>query len=500
MKKIISMVLGIIMIATCLFSLCACSGGSKVIMLWGPEDHRELYLKWAEEFKAQHPDELKGYTFDFAGNGDAGAYSNMSIDPTKGAAIYTFANDQMANLANLNALSPLSGSDLEWAKANNIEAAVEATKLGEKYMAYPLQADNGYYLYYNKEAFEGTSVWDAEKGDLKEGYTFRDLYAALDEKTDNWKNGLVSWPFGDSWYVSGVFFAVGGDFDVKYDSEGKQVSASCSFGYTLPEGKTNYRDGDYTLGEIAVQCMLNTFRNADGTINPHFKYTDGDKVPYNDTVSTFTNPENPQCQETPFAACINGTWKAAELHKNWGDNYAATVLPMVEDDAGNKYAMRTFAGYKHLGVNPMCEFAQKKPENIVLLHQLAQFLSDKEAQIDRYHRTGAGPSNKAALADPTIASDTALVALNAQYARTCMYPEGTTLKDTQGNSLAGKPVGNGLGFRVQDSVPANYWTPISNFAQTMWQEYSSGTLNAFSQKNLHKTLAQLQMDVEAASQ
>ena len=110
----------------------------------------------------------------------------MSIDPTKGAAIYTFANDQMANLANLNALSPLSGADLEWAKANNIEAAVEATKLGDKYMAYPLQADNGYYMYYNRSAFEGTSVWDAEKGDLKEGYTFRDLFNALDEKTDNW--------------------------------------------------------------------------------------------------------------------------------------------------------------------------------------------------------------------------------------------------------------------------------------------------------------------------
>ena len=481
MRKILSILLIAALVVSCAVSLSACSGGSKVIMIWGPEEQRELYLQWAEEFKELHPDELKGYSFDYAGSGDAGAYSNMSIDPTKGAAIYTFANDQMANLANLNALSPLSGADLEWAKANNI-------------------ISNGYYMYYNRSAFEGTSVWDAEKGDLKEGYTFRDLFNALDEKTDNWKNGLVSWPFGDSWYVSGVFFAVGGDFEVKYDSEGKQVSAACSFGYTLPEGAENYRDGDYTLGETAVQCMLNTFRNPDGTINPHFKYTDGDKVPYNDTVSTFTNPENPQCQETPFAATINGTWKAAELHKNWGDDYAATVLPMLEDDAGNKYTMRTFAGYKHLGVNPMCEFAQKDPNNIVILHQMAQYMSSKEAQIARYNLTGSGPSNKEALADPAIAQDTALVALNTQYARDCYYPAGTKLKDEKGDSLAGQPVGNGKGFRVQDSVPANYWTPISNFAQTMWQEYSSGTLNAFSEKNLHKTLAQLQMDIEAASQ
>ena len=164
MKRVLSFLLVAALIISCAVSLSACGGGSKVIMIWGPEEQRELYLQWAEEFKEMHPDELKGYTFDYAGSGDAGAYSNMSIDPTKGAAIYTFANDQMANLANLNALSPLSGSDLEWAKANNIEAAVEATRLGEKYMAYPLQADNGYYMYYNKAAFEGTSVWDAERG------------------------------------------------------------------------------------------------------------------------------------------------------------------------------------------------------------------------------------------------------------------------------------------------------------------------------------------------
>lgn len=498
MKKIISAVLCVVMILSCMAALTACSQKERVIMLWGPEEQRDIYLKWANQFKEEHPDELKGWTFDFAGSGDAGAYGNMSVDPTKGAAIYSFANDQMANLANLNALSPLSGSDLEWAQANNITSAVEATKLGEKYMAYPLQADNGYFLYFKKSAFEGTSVWDADNGTLKEGYTFRDLYAALDEK--GLTSALVSWPFGDSWYVSGVFFAVGGDYEVVYDSEGKQTSASCSFGYTLPEGATSYKEGDFTLGRTAVECMVNTFLNEDGTINSHFKYTDSDKAAYNDIVSTFTNPENPQCQETPIVATINGTWKATELQKNWGDDYCATALPMLEDNAGNKYAMRTFAGYKHLGVNPMCEFAQADGNNIVILHQLAQYLTSKDAQLERYAKSNAGPSNKEALADPTVSSDIALSALNKQYDRVCTYPEGTALKDANGNALAGQTIGNGLGFRVQDSVPANYWTPITNFAQSMWQEYEAGTLKSFADAELNRTLAQLQMDIEAAAQ
>lgn len=498
MKKFLCAVLCVAFALSCMVGLTACNKKDKVIMLWGPEEQRDIYLKWANQFKEENAEALEGWTFDFAGSGDAGAYGNMSVDPTKGAAVYSFANDQMANLANLNALSPLSGSDLEWAKENNITAAVEATKLGEKYMAYPLQADNGYFMYFKKSAFEGTSVWDAEKGTLKEGYTFRDLYAALDEK--GLDTAQVSWPFGDSWYVSGIFFAVGGDYDVQYDSEGKQTSASCSFGYTLPEGKTNYKDGDFTLGETAVQCMRNTFLNKDGTINKHFAYTDSDKVAYNDYVSTYTNPENPQAQEKPLVATINGTWKASELQKHWGDDYCATYLPMLEDDADNAYAMRTFAGYKHLGVNPMCEFAQADPNNIVILHKLAQYLSSKDAQLERYAKSNAGPSNKEALADSKVASDVALVALNKQYDRVCTYPAGTALKDANGDSLGGKVIGNGTGMRVQDSVPANYWTPITSFAQTMWQEYSSGTLNKFSDKELHRTLAQLQMDIEAAAQ
>ena len=105
MRKILSILLIAALVVSCAVSLSACSGGSKVIMIWGPEEQRELYLQWAEEFKELHPDELKGYSFDYAGSGDAGAYSNMSIDPTKGAAIYTFANDQMANLASRQALS-----------------------------------------------------------------------------------------------------------------------------------------------------------------------------------------------------------------------------------------------------------------------------------------------------------------------------------------------------------------------------------------------------------
>ncbi len=512
-KRLLSIVLCLILVASCVAALTACSGNkNKVIMIWGPEEHRDLYVAWAKEFRDQHADVFEGYEFDYAGSGDSGAYGNMKVDPTNGAAIYTFANDQMANLANLGALSPLTDADVTWARENNIESAVESTKMGSTYMAYPLQADNGYYLYYNKDAFRGTSIWDATNDCIKEDFTFREMYAALDERAvaeggSKWANGKITWALGDSWYVSGAFFAVGGDYDVQYDEDGKQVSATCSFGYTLPEGETSYKNGDYSLGFAAVECLVNSFTNTDGTVNKHYYYTDGDKAPLNDYISLHINENNNAAQDEPLAAAVCGTWKANEIQTYWGDNYAATWLPMLEDNSGNRYAFKNFAGYKNLGVNPLCEFATANDTNIEILHEMAKFLTSKEAQLQRYQKTGAGPSNKEALQDSAVAADVALLALNKQYDRVCTYPAGTTRKDADGNSLAGKPIGNGLGFRVQDSVPANYWTPIQNFGNKLWQEYNAFTTSGTALDNfapgsdeLKRQLAQLQTDISQAAQ
>jgi arabinogalactan oligomer/maltooligosaccharide transport system substrate-binding protein len=496
MKKLVAIVLCLLLVLTMVFAV-ACEGAAaeKTIMLWGPAEHRDLYLKYAEEFRLANADALKGYKFDFAGSGDAGAYAAMAIDPTKGAAVYSFPNDQMANLLNLGALSPVFGDNLAWSEQNNIESAVEATYMGGESRAYPLQADNGYFMYYNRDAFVDTSIWDAQTDDLKDGYTFRDMYKALDEKGGAWKDSVVIWPFGDSWYVSGVFFSVGGDYSVTYNAEGKQTGADCSFAFT--GDMNNYKDpnNDYSVGMAAVEALINTTNSELGSIvpNKHFKYADGDKSPSFDLIVSYSDSNNDVAKATPLAAGMSGTWHAASLQKNWGDNYRATKLPMLEDNAGNKYAMKTFAGYKLMGVNPLCEFATSGEgnENVVLLHKLAQYLTEKETQIERYGVTGAGPSNKEALEDPTIAADIALLALNSQYDRECVYPAGS------GKS---GPVGNGLGFRVQDSVPANYWTPIQNFAAKLWLELETGALNEFSAGQIKKTLAQLQVDIAMASQ
>lgn len=494
MKRILGFALASAMLAGSMASLAACSK-SKTLLIWGPSEHQEIYEQRVTEFIKQH-DEFKGYKVQFAGSGDAGAYAAMNVDPSTGAAVYTFANDQMANLINLAALAPVRDDNLKWSQENNSKAAYDATFMGGTSYAYPLQADNGYYMYYNKSAFRGTAVWDSTKDALKDGYTFRDLYNALDSKTDKWKNGLVTWAMGDSWYVSGVFFSVGGDYEVIYDNAGKQVGADCWFSYTLPEGKTDWKaDGDFTVGLDAYQCLKNSVTNTNGKVSSHYLYSDGDKNPLNDYIDMYSN-EQDLGKDKPLAAAICGTWKAKNLQDAWGDDYAATVLPVLETDDGEQFAMKNFAGYKHIGVNPQCEFAKQSKENLSLLHQLAQYLCGEEISIERYTATGAGPANLAALNNATIKNDPALVALNAQYDRTCVYP--TNYSKTE---LQGKPIGNGIGYRNQDSVPANYWTPIQVFGNTLYNELSTGKLEQFKNTTTTKAyLATLQSEIAQAAQ
>lgn len=493
MKRILGIALASTMIAGSLATFTAC-GKSKILLIWGPSEHQEIYEQRVEEFMKEH-EEFNGYKVQYAGSGDSGAYSAMNIDPATGAAVYTFANDQMANLVNLAALSPVRDANLTWSKNNNSAEAYNATFIGETSYAYPLQADNGYYMYFNKSAFKGTAVWDTANDTLKEGYTFRDLYAALDSRTDNWKNGLVTWAMGDSWYVSGVFFSVGGDYEVKYDSAGKQDSADCWFSYTLPEGVTDWKQGDFTVGLDAYECLKNSITTTDGKVSSHYLFSDNNKNALNDNIDLYTNKDD-KGKDTPLAAAVCGTWKATKIKEVWGDDYAATVLPVLETDDGELFAMKNFAGYKHIGVNPQCEFAKQSRENLLLLHELAKFLSGKDISLERHQATGAGPANKEALEDPVIKADAALNALNAQYLRECKYPSNYSVE-----ALRGQPVGNGIGFRNQDSVPANYYSPLDKFGNTLYNELKTGKFERF--KNVTETkgyLAELQSEIAHAAQ
>ena len=458
-------------------------GSFEGILIWGPSEHEEVYTQAIELYKQQNPDfktEVR-----FAAQGDAGANSNVEKDVESAGSIITFPNDQLISLKRMGALSKLTNDEVAWAKENNVEASVEAAKIGDGYYAYPISADNGFVLLFNRDAFKDTAVWDASKDTLKEGYTFRELYAALDERGtqsghEKWANGKVIWPVGSAWYESGVFFATGGDYSVEYDEKGVQLSATCDFGY-----KTN-EDGslDYTNGLDAVRCMMNTMTNQDGTLSSHFAYTDDSDPAYNDYVSDHIG-NGSKAEEEPLAGVIS--WNNSAPREAWGDDYDCAVLPKLVASCtklggdGTEYTWRSFSGFKLIGVNPFCAYARKYDDGIQTLHNLAQFLSDTAVSLLRYQSTQLGPSNLAAQNDSEVKADKFLTALNKQY----------NLTDAEGNTI---------GFRVQDSTPANFWSPIASFGKGVYETIAEGKTGSFdSVTNAQRQLKQLQYDIEASA-
>ena len=151
-------------------SLTSC-GSFEGILFWGPSEHEALYKALWNEFVEANP-EYADIEFQYGNKGDAGAYDGLAVDVQSGASIYTFANDQLANIVRIGGAAALPDADAKWIEENHTQAANDAGKIDGKYYGYPVSADNGYVFCYNKEAFEGTSVWDEEADNLKEGYTF----------------------------------------------------------------------------------------------------------------------------------------------------------------------------------------------------------------------------------------------------------------------------------------------------------------------------------------
>ncbi len=463
-------------------SLTSC-GTFEGILLWGPAEHEAVYQALWADFIEAHP-EYADIEFQYGSNGDAGAYDNLAVDVQSGASLYTFANDQLANIVRIGAAAALNEEDSKWIEENHTQAANDAGKIEGKYYGFPVSADNGYVFCYSKDAFVGTSVWDEEKDSLKEGYTFRDLYKALDERGtgsdgQNWSNGLVLWPAGSAWYESGVFFGTGGDYSIKFDSEGKQESAECWFGYTEENGVK-----DYTIGLEAARCMVNSYTNEDGSVSKHFMFSADERPAYNDLVTQYI-----VAKDQPLAGIVS--WNNGSVfgsaENGWGDDYRATVLPTLESDTaqldgtGKKYTWKTFGGYKLMGINPYSAFARKDPQNLSILRELAKFLTGKDASMARFETSGLGPSNLEAQADEKVQASPFLSALADQYA----------LTDKEGNNI---------GYRVQDSTPTNFWDPIATFGRNLFENINAKTDNGYgSVESIKTTLENLQSDIELAT-
>ena len=346
--------------------------GEYTITVWAAEKVVDLTKKQIEDFNKSN--EL-GITFkatvEAVGEGDAA--TKMITDVEAGGDIYFFAQDQFNRLVQAGALGALGAKAAEFVQTNNVEAAVTAATTGEAFYAYPVTADNTYFVFYDKSVVKAESL-----GDI--GKMIADCEAAGKTFCFDLKNG---------WYLPAFFFGVGCKSTWEADSDGKFLAVVDNF--------------NSDKGFIAAKA-LNAAMSSDKFVSTS-------------ETSEFDN-------NAGFV--VSGTWNTENAKSILGDNFGAAPLPKFTVD-GTDYQLSPFTGSKLVGVKPHSDAKLN-----AACHQLAQYLTGEQAQVERFEAAGWGPSNIAAAKNEKVLANAVMGAI-AQQAPYSVY-QGNIPGNWWGNS------------------------------------------------------------------
>ena len=364
MTKIVSLVLVIIMAATCLLA-CGDNGkteGTKYeLTMWvsTTTDVDKFTLRMIDEFKAAHPE--YNFTVTIEKVGEDNAATEVLKDVKNAPDIYCFAQDQISRLVQQEALAPLGVAASETVKKNNDAGSVAAATVGDEIYAYPMTSDNGYYLYYDKRIVSD-----------EQAKTFDGIIAAC--QAAGVKFGVN---YSSGFYTAGFFFSqeVGGN--------GEPLCSS-AWEYSA-DGKNPIK-------------VTDTFNSNNGLVAMKMIQSLASNKIIDDNSSDFEGT----------GAVISGIWKAGAAELAYGDYMKATKLPTFEV-GGKTYQMGSFSGYKYVGCKMQTDDMKAK-----LCADLALWLTSEDVQMERYYEFQWGPSNVNAQQHDDVKDNALLKALAAQ--------------------------------------------------------------------------------------
>ncbi len=371
MKKLLAFALAAMM----LFGLAASSlaeGETVTLKVWGSQEDQELLGVLVENFKAANPDTTWNISLGVVGEPDAKA--RYLEDPAAAADVFAFSNDQLLDLVNADALYEVT-RNLDAIVAANSAGSIESATLDGVLYGYPMTADNGYFLYYDKSVLSEEDV-----------QTLDSILAKANEAGKK-----VFMDVSNGWYIASFFLGAGCTLGL--DENGKQT---CDFN----------NEAGVAAGE-AIRAF---------TADPAFLTGD-------DSVLTGGMGDT-------ICAGVSGTWNAAAIQEKLGENYAACKLPTFTLN-GEQVQMSSFIGTKLIGVNT-------QTAHPVEAMMLAEFLTNEEAQQLRFEMREIGPSNSNVAASEEVQANIALAALaeQSQYGVSQKYVLGNFWTPSEAFGLA----------------------------------------------------------------
>lgn len=358
------------------------------LTVWGAEEDEVLLQEIFASFQSRYAGEAD-FRITFQPESESHCKDALLGDLEGGADVFAFADDQVAALAAAGGLDPIE--DPGAIRAANLSAAVEAASVGGVPYAYPLTADNGYFLYYNQAYFSEEDVQTLDR--------------MLEIAAESGRRVTMDW--SSAWYVYAFFGNTGLEVGLNED------------------GLTNYCTWNSAEGPIAgvdvARAML------DIAASPGF-------------ASRTDEEFLAGVRDGSVIAGVSGVWNAVAIQEAWGENAGAAKLPTYTCK-GQQVQMASFSGCKLIGVNAYSKY----PEWAA---RLAEWITSEENQRLRFELRGQGPANASAAESPEVQAAPAIAALLAQSEFSQLQRVGGKFWDPvaefAGNMARGNPSGADL--------------------------------------------------------
>lgn len=324
------------------------------LTLWGAKEDAKLLQETIDSFKKEYEGQAQfDITIEAVGEADCRkkALSNVS----ECADVFTFADDQLQALAASGVLRPVENPDK--IISASLEGSVSAASINDTLYAYPLTADNGYFMFYNKKYFSDSDLESLE--DMIDKASTQEKYVTMD-----WNSG---------WYLYSFFANTG--LTVGLNDDG--ISNYCT-----------WNDDSGKIKGVDVAESLLAIANSNG-------------FQFGDDEAFATGAENGS-----VIAGVSGVWLADRLQDAWGEDYAATKLPTYSV-GGQNVQMGSYTGYKLVGVNSYSK-------EHAWATKLAEWMVSKENQLLRFEKRGQGPANATAADTEEVKENVAIKALLEQ--------------------------------------------------------------------------------------
>lgn len=324
------------------------------LTLWGTPDDKQLLESMAGEFVTKYKSEAK-IKIKVEAVREEDCKKRLLKNVSKAADVFVFPDSDVEVLAASGLLMQIE--DTQPIIEANAESSIKAATVGDMLYAYPMTADSGYFLYYNKKYFKEDQV--TRMSDI------------LDICKENKKVFCMDITNGKYLYC---FYGQTG-LTISLASDG--ITNKCEWNSI----------GNSITGVMATKGVLDIVNSKE------YMNADGEEL-------------IKAAKSGKMIACVNTTDIAEDLTEIWGDNLGATCLPVYYPYRGLKQ-MASFIGFKMVGVNAYSD-------DIKWSRLLAEWITSEQNQIKRFNEKGQCPSNVNAASSSDVASKVYIQALNKQ--------------------------------------------------------------------------------------